>query len=96
MVHSEAIPLPREGFRVETMDGETVLYRDTVKKMIYLNESASLVFRMCDGKMTVREIVELLTQAFPEDAQSIARDVYEVIDYLVEEGALRFESEELT
>lgn len=93
MVNSDAIPLPREGFRAETMDGETVLYRDTVKKMIYLNESASLVFGMCDGKVSVREIIELLAQAYPEAAQSIARDVFEVIDYLVEEGALRLEGE---
>ncbi len=75
------------------MDGEMVLYRDAVKKMIYLNESASLVFQMCDGKMSVREIIDLLAKAYPDDAQSIARDVYEAIDYLVEEEVLRLESQ---
>lgn len=84
-------PKAVEGLRVETMDGETVLYEDNLKKMIYLNESATVVFQLCDGQRTVRDIIDVLTSAYPEVSGSIADDVLTVIDYLVQEGAVRLD-----
>lgn len=86
-----ATPTAVEGLRVEVMDGETVLYEDNLKKMIYLNESATVVFQLCDGQRTVREIIEVLISAYPEVSGSIGHDVLTVIDYLVQEGAVRLD-----
>jgi hypothetical protein len=86
-----ATPKVVEGLRTEIMDGETVLYQDVLKKMIYLNESATVVFQLCDGVRTVREIIDVLRSAYLEASGSIAQDVLTVIDYLVEEGAVRLE-----
>jgi coenzyme PQQ biosynthesis protein PqqD len=85
----DAIPTPRSGFQLEHLDGETLLYRHSLKKMIYLNESAASVWKLCDGQRTVDEIVNLLLQAYPEVADSLARDIDEALDHLVREGALR-------
>jgi len=84
-------PKAVEGLRVEVIDGETVLYDDNLKKMIYLNESASVVFQLCDGQRSVREIIEVLSSAYPDVSGSIGHDVLTVIDYLVQEGAVRLE-----
>ena len=77
---------------MEIMDGETVLYEESSKKMIYLNESATVVFQLCDGQRTVREIIEVLASAYPEVSGSIGHDVLTVIDYLVQECVVRLEA----
>ncbi len=87
-----ATPIVVEGLRMEIMDGETVLYEDSSKKMIYLNESATVVFQLCDGQRTIREIIEVLASAYPEVSGSIGHDVLTVIDYLVQECAVRLEA----
>ena len=86
------IPKAVEGLRMEIMDGETVLYEENSKKMIYLNESATVVFQLCDGQRTVLEIIEVLTTAYPDASSSIAQDIWAVIEYLVQEGAIGLES----
>lgn len=91
MVPLEAIPAQEPGFKVEELDGETILYRDELKKMIYLNDSASAVWHLCDGQRSVREIIDVLADVYSEVGQSIALDVKEAIDNLTREGALRIE-----
>lgn len=93
MFHSDAIPIPRKGFQLEELDGETLLYRHSLKKLIYLNESAALVWKLCDGKRTVREIVGLLADAYREAGDTVAVDVGDTLDGLVREGALRTANE---
>ena len=84
-------PKAVEGLRMEIMDGETVLYEENSKKMIYLNESATVVFQLCEGQRTIREIIEILTTAYPDASASIAQDVLAVIEYLVQESAIGLE-----
>ena len=86
---AHSIPEVFERIKVEIMDGETVLYEEAVKKMIYLNESATAVFQLCDGQRSVLQIIELLTAAYPDESAAMRQDVVSVIDYLVQEGVLR-------
>jgi len=86
---AHSIPEAVERIKVEIMDGETVLYGEAAKKMIYLNESATAVFQLCDGQRSVLEIIDLLTAAYPDESAAMRQDVVRVIDYLVQEGVLR-------
>jgi coenzyme PQQ biosynthesis protein PqqD len=90
-VRSDLFPRALEGLKVEMMDGETVICDDGIKKMIYLNESATVIFQLCDGQRSIREIIELLKDAYPDASASMMDDVLGVVDYLVQEGALRLE-----
>jgi len=87
--NSDAIPIPRQGFVLEELDGETLLYRHSLKKLIYLNASAALVWKLCDGKRSAREIAGILADAYPEEADMVTTDVSDALDGLVREGALR-------
>ncbi len=86
---SDAVPTPRSGFQLEHLDGETLLYRHSLKKMIYMNESAASVWKLCDGQRTVAQIISLLVQAYPEAADTLAGEVGQALDHLVGEGALK-------
>lgn len=45
---------------VQDMDGETLVYDRKTGKAHCLNSTAAIVWRHCDGKMTVRQIARLL------------------------------------
>ena len=87
-ISASAIPAPKEGCHLEEFDDELVLYDMQSTQAIYLNETAALVFRLCDGKRTIGEIATLLTEAYPETADVIEADVETVLDNLVEAGAI--------
>ena len=70
------------------MDGESLLYSHEKMAMIYLNESAAAIWRLCDGERTVAEIIEVLAASFPDVARSIGADVPEMIEQLVREEVM--------
>jgi hypothetical protein len=75
------------GFFIEEMDGEILLYKTGTHKAVYLNETAALVWKLCDGERTVREIADLLAEGFP-DCEDLDQDVEKAIRSLLREGAV--------
>ena len=83
-----SIPKQAFGFFVEELDGENLLYRLGAHKAIHLNDSATLIWRLCDGTRTVQEISDLLKGQYPGSENAVASDVAEAIGLLVSEGAV--------
>lgn len=69
---------------VEDTGDELLLHRPGVDSIYYLNGTAALVWRLCDGERGLDEIIGLLTAAYPEEADSVRAQVPEVMDNLVE------------
>jgi coenzyme PQQ biosynthesis protein PqqD len=82
------IPDTDTGYRLEAFDGELVLYHGTATQVIYLNETAALVWRLCDGQRTVETICDLLKESYPDTANQIEHDVIDALAELVQAGAL--------
>lgn len=82
------IPGTDTGYRLEEFDGELVLYHSTSTQVVYLNETAALVWRLCDGERSVEAICTLLKEAYPDTADAIEGDVTATVAKLVESGAL--------
>lgn len=59
--------------------------RDTA---IFINDTAALLWELCDGKRTVGDIKKLLQEAYPDAADAIAADVDEALAMLREHEAL--------
>jgi coenzyme PQQ biosynthesis protein PqqD len=83
-----SVPKQAFGFFVEEMEGENLLYRLGTHKAIHLNETATLIWKLCDGSRTVQDIVDLLRKEFPDSEADIAVDVREAVELLANEGAL--------
>ena len=83
------VPIPVEGFHMETLDGETILLHPARSLVIYSNPTAALIWQLCDGIRSVEDIVNLLCEAYPESQDEIRRDVPEAVQLLVERGALK-------
>ena len=82
------VPVPDTGYRLEEFDDELVLYHGTATQVVYLNETAAIVWRLCDGKRTVENICALLKEAYPNMADQVESDVTTTLAELVHSGAL--------
>ena len=82
------VPTTKSSFELEEIDGELLLYSPESTRSIYMNSTASIIWRLCDGQLTVGEIVELLKQAFPEAKDSIQQDVVNSIELFVSNDAI--------
>jgi coenzyme PQQ biosynthesis protein PqqD len=83
-----SIPKQAFGFFVEDMDGEKLLYRLGAHKAIHLNQSAAVIWTLCDGTRTVADIIKLLAEEYPGSEPDIESDVRTALDMLGGEGAL--------
>jgi len=81
---------PRQcsGFIVERMDGEVVLLHPGRGLLIRGNETAALVWQLCDGSHTIEAMVEILAGAYPDARAQIAAEVPLTVEQLRAQGAL--------
>lgn len=75
-------------FSIETFDNEILLYSISDSKGVYLNQTAGLVWELCDKNQSVGEIVALLEAAYPQQKESVRSDVVMAIEALIENSAL--------
>ena len=87
------VPVPHDGIELAELEGEGVLYCHEKMTMIYLNESASVVWRLCDGHRSVADIISALAEAFPDMAGEVSIDVREILGLFVNEGVLELAGE---
>ncbi len=78
------------GYLLEKMDDELLLYHPAETKVMYCNQTASIIWQLCDGKRTVQEIVELLAAAYPAAADEVENDVQATLQQFAEHGAIGF------
>jgi len=86
-----SVPKPVEGFQTQTLDGEFVLLHPARNILIHLNQTGALVWQLCDRLRSMDEIIEILSATYPEASEQIAVDVPEIIQKLMQKGALESE-----
>jgi hypothetical protein len=84
----DAKPRRKTDYRLELLDGEMVLYHPSETKILYFNQTASLIWQLCDGERTAAEIVRLLSESYPESAGEIASDVQATLQQFEEQGCI--------
>ena len=75
-------------FKVEKFDTEILLYAVSTTRGIYLNETAYVIWQLCEQENTLGGIITFLEESYPETEESIAADVLAVVGALVETEAL--------
>jgi len=78
------------GYAAEQIDAELLLYHSGRTTVVYLNQTALMIWQLCDSQRSAAEITALLAAAFPGDRDAIARDVAQVMRHLVEHGVVAF------
>lgn len=71
-----------ENCLLEDMDGEMLLYNPDNAMTLHLNGPSVIVWELCDGQKSVQEIIDLVKEAYPEQADQVADDIATVIEDL--------------
>ncbi len=67
-----------------------VLDRAATQERIELNSISAMILAYCDGKHSVRQIIDTLCLQYPDAEEAIPGDVEEVLRQLQQQDALRF------
>jgi hypothetical protein len=83
------VPTPLDGFQMEALDSEIVLFHPIRNIIIHSNQTGALIWQLCNGVRTIDEIIEILSAVYPESCNEIRADVRVIIETLRGQGALR-------
>lgn len=86
-----AKPRHQPDYRLELLDGELLLYHPSQTQILYCNQTASLIWQLCDGQHTAQAIIDLLSAAFPAASETIAADVTAALQQFQQYGAIEWQ-----
>src|SRR5262249_11363548 len=72
-----------------TLDDEILVYYPDGTTAFALNNTASVIWELCNGERRVADIVEILQEAYPEAAATMPQEVDEAILALLSCGVIR-------
>jgi PqqD family protein of HPr-rel-A system len=81
-------PKIRQDLTVVELDGEAVMYDDRDGRLHHLNATATLVFNLCDGQVTMKELSRDIAEVVGISAQKIERQVRTLLRQFRKEGLL--------
>lgn len=96
MIALTSVPRRRRGYRLEQLGDESLLYHDRLLKTVYLNDSATVIWSLCDGSRSIADIIDLINQAYGGTQQDVGEDVRVGFQRLIDEGVLALQSVEQT
>ncbi len=85
---SSNILIRNDEYQIEEIDGELLLYHAGKTETLYLNESAAMVWYLCNGKMTQSEMIKMFSESYPEHAETMAADIDVAVQAFIEFGGL--------
>jgi hypothetical protein len=83
-------PRQKPDFKLEKMDDDLLLYHPDENKIFYCNETAALIWQLCNGERTPEEISALISAAYPEAADAIVAQVESTLRQFHEQGAIDY------
>lgn len=84
----DSAPQQAPGVLAEEVDGELLLYRLGDHKAVHLNDTASLIWQLCDGSRDLEAMLSELRALFPDAGEELEADVQEALSFLLAEGAI--------
>lgn len=81
-------PIRKPEFSLETVGDDVLLYNPADTKILSFNQTASLIWQLCGGQMTVAEMITGLKEAYPEAADEIEADVLATLQQFEETGCV--------
>ncbi|HXX91454.1 MAG TPA: PqqD family peptide modification chaperone [Acidimicrobiales bacterium] len=85
MIAGSAVLVPNALVTTVVVDDSLFVYDEGDRRFFVLNASAAAVYERCDGSRTLDAIAAALAEEHP-DAPSVAEDVRDAVDGLVELG----------
>ncbi len=79
-INENFVPVTKKCVELEELDDGCILY-DTEKNEVHsLNSTAASIWTCCDGKHSVKEIVNVVEECFKSESKTILRDIIRIIE----------------
>ncbi len=72
----------------EDMNGELLVYQPESATTLHLNGPSAIVWSLCTGEHAVQDIIDIVSEAFPEQAEQIPGDIIDVVNDLAAKNFL--------
>jgi PqqD family protein of HPr-rel-A system len=72
-------PRARDDLAVVELDGEAVIYDEVSGNLHHLNPGATIVFSLCDGTATIKELSEEISVVFELERSEVERQIRSVL-----------------
>ncbi len=72
----------------EELDNDHIIYNPVSMEACQLNQTSAMIWELCDGKLSIRQITEILEEIFTEQNEEIVGDVMSLVESLVESNVL--------
>jgi tetratricopeptide (TPR) repeat protein len=82
------VPKPAADIVMEMIEGELLLYHPQQACAVYLSPTAAVIWGLCDGKRSTREIIQLIGDSYPVAAATVTDDVLITLNELQDSGVL--------
>ena len=82
------IPRQKPGFELRMVAEHILLYHALGQTLVQVNQTAALIWGLCDGQRDLAGIAALLARAYPEAASSLEPEVGRAARRLLELGCL--------
>lgn len=90
MLKSEIVPKQVSDIQIETFGDGVLLYHQTIREAAYLNNSAAVIWTLCDGNNSMADIENTLKNAYPEGKDSIREDISRTLEKLQQKHVIEF------
>ena len=78
-INENFVPVAKECIELEELDDGCILY-DTEKDDVHsLNSTAASVWICCDGKHSIKDIVNVVENYFKSESKPVLRDIIKII-----------------
>lgn len=86
----DKVPVPTPDVSAEVVGDEVLLYHPGRTEALYLNPTGGVIWGLCDGQRSVREIIAIVEAGYAEDVSDLAGDVTTTLAELRGHGVLAF------
>jgi hypothetical protein len=90
MMDDGTVPRRSAKYQPEDFGDEVVLYDPAATRVVYLNDTASLIWRLCDGQRNIADIKTLLQEGYPAASDQIGEDLPATLLQFVSFGVVEF------
>ncbi len=82
------IPIQNPNYVLDRQENEYQLLDIDQQTSIFINESASLIWQLCNGEQTVSQIKTMIKDSYPDMADTIDEGVDQTVEMLESHQAL--------
>lgn len=93
-IEKDAVYVPSDNIVAREIEGELIIVPliagigDLEDELFTLNETGRVIWSALDGKSTLKDIIERLTEAYDSESGEIEQDVMGLVEELVRRGML--------